>query len=159
MESNKFLENRSIRDLERNRSLENAEKIVRKIVKNDSKNLFLKSRSTSRADINAKNQLETLHSKKVEIRYFKTNFAKTNWDLKNMDLTLTEVKRKFRLTKPKFSSVNTAESKRLSSKASPRIRRLPPPNFMKISRENQRKPNDPRVATSSRRFRNLTAFH
>ena len=78
MESNKFLENRSIRDLERNRSLENAEKIVRKIVKNDSKNLFLKSRSTSRADINAKNQLETLHSKKVEIRYFKTNFAKTN---------------------------------------------------------------------------------
>ena len=149
-----FLQSRYRRDEERHRSVDKAEKVFEKILPSDSR-CSSRSSLASKEDISAKRLLTGLHSSKVTVSFFRSSET-SRWKYPKLELSFNEkgkTQPNFRVRSVFLSNRNNVLPTR---KDSSRIRRLPPPNFMKVSRNVKKRLFDPRVATTSKHMRHVS---
>jgi hypothetical protein len=139
------------RDSERYKSLEIVEKIVGNIVKNNSKSFFYGESPSSVSNQDTKKILTSFHSKQYSMNYFKSaNSSPRSYH--NLEISFKKKKTPEKiLKKPKTSSLTKKPSDSPIHILNAKLKRLPPPNFMKILRERPTKYTDPRVLSSAKK--------
>lgn len=109
--------------------------------------------SISKEDLSAKKLLTNMHPNKVSISFFKTNTT-SRWRYPSFDLKFNENKgRTKQYIKPRSTFFHKKPQTVETTKTPQRIRQLPPPNFMKNFSILKKTLFDPRIATTSNRFR------
>lgn len=141
----------------REKSLENAGKVVSSMVKNDSKTVFKGNSLIMRGDQYIQTLIDTMHEKKIQKKWNSAT-PSNKWNYPATDLSFSmRPKPSYKI---KLKKLNSKPSDFPIAKEKNKIKRLPPPNFM-IAMRNLHKVyenTDPRIDDSTRRSRNISSL-
>lgn len=147
-------------NMEREKFLEGAGKVMSSMSKLESKPVFLNVGTLARGDEYLKNLISSMHEKKIE-KKTASQVPSSPWKYPNSDyLFLDRPKRVLDKYKGRSLSPKASETQTQVVKVKERIKRVPPPNFMIGMRDLQRVyDHDLRIEQNPGRTRNLSSIY
>lgn len=136
--------------------MDKVKKVFEEILPSDCKCGSISS-LTSKEELSAKRLLTGLHSHNVSISCFTSNDS-FRWSYPKLELPINEKGKSEQTAKPR-SAISSSRNNAVPIRRDPiRIKRLAPPNFMKLSRNTNKRLLDSRISTASKHKRNLSSI-
>ena len=146
-------------DQGREKKLENAGKVLKEMIKNDSKPALLLKPAISKDSKYIENIISIKHEGKSPKRAVSNTPHNQSWNYPSQNFSFTE-KRKPSPLRYKVPKISKKPSDLPLFKEKNRIKRVPPPNFMLAARDLHKVyENDPRLEASPKRIRNLSSIY
>ena len=140
----------------RNKSLENADRIVSSMNKSELRPIMSKNQTMERDDHYAMKLSESMSEKKDKKKIFST--PESPWNYPCLDLSFKEIPKQPPF-KHKLGKLSPKSSELPLNKIKERIRRVPPPNFMIGMRDLHKVyESDPRIDFIPKHSRNLSSI-